>query len=320
MNSKRIVALAGGVGGAKMALGLYKHLQSTDEAQNLSVIVNTGDDMEYLGLYISPDLDTVMYTLAGIANPAQGWGIAGDTANALAMLGDYGNDNWFWLGDRDIATHLRRTSLLSDGTTLTHATNMLCKALGITCDVLPMSDDPVRTMVQTVEAGELEFQHYFVHRRAADTVTGLYFKGIESARPTPQVVAALENPATVIFCPSNPYLSIQPILDLPAMRALLQKVAAPKIIVSPIVGGQALKGPAARLMQTLGGENNASALGVARIYAGLADCFVLDKQDTTQEEAIAALGYRVLLTDTIMKTDADKIRLAREILKWNKIA
>jgi LPPG:FO 2-phospho-L-lactate transferase len=313
MNNK-IVALAGGVGGAKMALGLYKHLQTSDETENLSVIVNTGDDMEYLGLYISPDLDTVMYTLAGIANPATGWGIAGDSANALAMLGDYGNDNWFWLGDRDIATHLRRTSLLRDGATLTQATDALCKALGIICDVLPMSDDPVRTIVQTVEVGELEFQHYFVRRRAADTVTGLYFKSIESAKPTPQVAKTLENPAVVIFCPSNPYLSIQPILDLPGMRSLLEKVSAPKIIVSPIVGGQAIKGPAARLMQTLGGEDSASALGVARIYAGLADCFVLDKQDAAQETAIAALGYRVLVTDTIMKTDADKIRLAREIV------
>lgn len=309
-----IVALAGGVGGAKLSLGLYKYLQAQEQAANLRIIVNTGDDMEYLGLYICPDLDTVMYTLAGLANPQTGWGLAGDTAAALEMLGRYGHDNWFWLGDRDIATHLRRTTLLREGATLTEATASLVKALGISCQVLPVCNEPLRTIVQTEEAGELEFQQYFVRRRAQDTVKQLYFKNSENCQPTEQVKNALANPAKVIFCPSNPYLSIQPILSVPEMRQLLEKTSAPKIIVSPIVGGQAIKGPAAKIMHSLTGAEP-SALGVAQIYAGLAQGFVLDEQDAGQQAAIEALGYRVLLTNTVMQNETDKIRLAAEILQ-----
>lgn len=315
MTDNKIVALAGGVGGAKMALGLYRHLQSQKRAGELTVVVNTADDMEYAGLHISPDLDTVMYTLAGLANPTTGWGIEGDTANALEMLGNYGQDNWFWLGDRDLATHIIRTQRLHEGQNLTEVTDYLRRALGIECQLLPMCNEPVRTLVQTEEAGELAFQEYFVRRQAADTVTSLTFTGVEEATIPGEVCQAFTNPSLIVLCPSNPYLSIWPILAVPGMRELLRSCSAPIVVVSPIVGGAAIKGPAARLMQTLGGEPEASAQGVAKIYAGFAQRFVLDQTDANQQAAIEEWAYKVLLTDTIMKTDEDKVRLAREILE-----
>ncbi|HEX2914492.1 MAG TPA: 2-phospho-L-lactate transferase [Chloroflexia bacterium] len=311
----KIVTLAGGVGGAKLASGLYRHLKSQKRANQLAVVVNTGDDMDYLGLHISPDLDTVMYTLAGIANPNTGWGIAGDTANALQMLGDYGHDNWFWLGDRDIGTHLKRTDLLRQGLTLTRVTSELSKALGIECQILPMTDQPVRTIVQTAEAGELAFQEYFVRRRAADTVTGLSFQGIEEATVPDEICQAFCDPSLIIICPSNPYLSIAPILAVPGMREVIRTCTCPIVVVSPIVGGEALKGPAAAIMRSLGGEEEASALAVAKIYAGFAQRFVLDEVDAAQQAEIEELAYKTLVTNTIMKTDEDKIRLAAQILE-----
>lgn len=311
----KIVALAGGVGGAKLALGLYRYLQSKNRAKELAVVVNTGDDMDYLGLRISPDLDTVMYTLADLANPTTGWGIKGDTAQALQMLGRYGHDNWFWLGDQDIATHLIRTRGLQTGKTLTQITDEMRTALGIECELLPMTNEPVRTIVETEEVGSLPFQEYFVRRRAADTVKSLTFEGIEEAELTDEVCHALTDPALIIICPSNPYLSIQPILAIPSMRKLLSSSSAPIVVVSPIVGGVALKGPAAANMRSLGGETEASALGVARVYAGFAQRFVLDQVDAEQKSDIEKLAYKVMVTNTIMKDDESKIRLAQEILE-----
>ncbi len=326
----KIVALAGGVGGAKLALGFYHYLQNQYPGQpanlfeRLAIVGNTGDDMDdYLGLYICPDLDTLMYSLSGLANPATGWGIEGDSNQALQMLARYGHDNWFWLGDRDLATHLRRTQRLSQGARLTEITAELAAGVGITCQLLPMCDQPVRTLVHTVEAGILPFQEYFVRRRATDTVTGLTFQGVEQATISPEVRQAVSEADLILICPSNPYLSIEPILAVPGMRQLLGTTNRPSkrpiVVVSPIVGGQALKGPAAALMRTLGGEVQASALGVARYYAGFASHFVLDRQDAEQEAAIEALGFKVLLTDTIMKSLEDKMGLAKAILDWEQL-
>ncbi len=315
----KIVALAGGVGGAKLALGLYRYLQSKNRAKDLAVVVNTGDDMEYLGLNICPDLDTVMYTLADLANPATGWGLKGDTAQALQMLGRYGHDNWFWLGDQDIGTHLIRTQGLQNGKSLTQVTDEMRTALGIECELLPMCNEPVRTIVETEEVGSLPFQEYFVKRRAADTVKGLTFQGVEQAEVTDEVCHALTDPALIIICPSNPYLSIKPILSIPGMRQLIRSSSAPIVVVSPIVGGAALKGPAAANMRSLGGETEASALGVARIYAGFAQRFVLDQVDVGQQAEIEKLAFKVLVTNTIMKDEESKIRLAQEILEGHGI-
>jgi LPPG:FO 2-phospho-L-lactate transferase len=311
----KIVALAGGVGGAKLALGLYRYLQQRNRAKDLAVVVNTGDDMEYLGLRISPDLDTVMYTLAGLANPTTGWGLKDDTAQALQMLGRYGHDNWFWLGDQDIATHLIRTQALRTGQSLTQITAEMRTALGIECELLPMSDEPVRTIIETEEAGNLPFQEYFVKRRAADNVKSLTFQGIEQAEIPVEVCHALTDPALIIICPSNPYLSIRPILEIPGMRHLISSSSAPVVVVSPIVGGIALKGPAAANMRSLSGEKDASALGVARLYAGFAQRFVLGQVDAGQQAEIEKLAFKVMVTNTIMKDDESKVRLAQEILE-----
>lgn len=310
----KIVALAGGVGGAKLALGLYRYLQAKNRAKELAVVVNTGDDMEYLGLNISPDLDTVMYTLSGLANPATGWGIQGDTNQALQMMGRYGHDNWFWLGDQDIGTHLVRSQGLRSGKSLTQVTTEMRAALGIECELLPMSNTSVRTIVETEEAGNLGFQEYFVKRRAADNVKGLTFQGVEGAEITAEIRQALTNPALIVICPSNPYLSIGPILSIPGLRDLIAASGAPVVVVSPIVGGAAIKGPAAANMRSLGGEE-ASALGVARLYTGFAQRFVLDSVDAGQQADIEKLSYKVLVTNTIMKDDKTKVRLAGEILE-----
>ncbi len=314
-SSGKIVALAGGVGGAKLALGLYRYLQSRHEPNRLVVIVNTGDDMEYLGLRISPDLDTVMYTLAGQANTENGWGLKDDHGEAMIMLGEYGLDTWFWLGDRDLGTHLARTQRLRQGQNLTEITEHLRRSLAIECELLPMCNEPVQTMVETQERGELAFQEYFVKRKAADTVTGLRFEGIEEAEITEQVGQALTDPALIVICPSNPYLSIWPILSIPGMRSLLRSCSAPIVVVSPIVGGQALKGPAANIMRTLGQEPEPSALAVARLYAGFAQRFVLDNLDAALQADIEELSFKTLVTDTVMSSEDDKTRLAREILE-----
>ncbi|MCC7361111.1 MAG: 2-phospho-L-lactate transferase [Anaerolineales bacterium] len=304
-----VVALAGGVGGAKLAHGLAQALP----AAALTVIVNTGDDFEHLGLPISPDLDTVMYTLAGLANPVTGWGQVGESWNFLAALQRLGGPAWFQLGDRDLATHLERRRRLAAGATLTQTTAALCRALGVGPAVLPMTDDPLRTLVQT-DAGELEFQEYFVHRQCAPRVNGFRFAGAETAQPTPSVLAALDAADLIVLCPSNPFVSLGPILLLPGVSTRL--AARPTLAVSPIVGGKALKGPAAKMLDELGLD--VSALAVARRYAeaGVLRAFVLDHVDAALVPDVRALGLLTLVADTVMSTEADRARLAHEVLAF----
>jgi LPPG:FO 2-phospho-L-lactate transferase len=305
----KVLALAGGVGGAKLAAGLQEVLPPGD----LSVVVNTADDFDLWGLHICPDLDTVMYTLAGIANPKTGWGIAGESFESLDMLGRYGEDTWFKLGDRDLATHVLRTGRLRSGETLTKVTAALSLALGVESPVLPMSDDPVSTVLETQE-GRLEFQEYFVRRRHRDEVLGIELRGIEGARPTGAVLAAISGADAIVVCPSNPVVSVGPILALPGVREALAQTSAPKVAVSPIVGGRALKGPADRMLASLG--HRVSATGVATMYAGLVDGMVVDRVDEEERDGIEALGMRVLATGSVMRDAEDRARLASEVLEF----
>jgi LPPG:FO 2-phospho-L-lactate transferase len=307
MTELKIAALAGGVGGAKLAHGLAQILPPAA----LTVIVNTGDDFEHLGLHVSPDLDTVMYTLAGLANPETGWGQRDETWSFMDAIGRLGGPTWFRLGDRDLATHVERTRRLRRGESLTHVTAALCAALGVRPLVLPMSDEPVRTWLDTDE-GELEFQEYFVRRHCEPRVRAVRFVGLETARPTPAVLTALNEASAVILCPSNPFLSLDPILGLPGLRRHVMR--KPVVAVSPIVGGQALKGPAAKLLAELG--LTVSAAAVAEHYSDLLTGFVLDTVDAALQPALEARGLRVLVTDTVMRTDADRARLARETLNF----
>jgi LPPG:FO 2-phospho-L-lactate transferase len=297
----KLVVLAGGVGGARLAAGF----QRTQAPGDLSVVVNTGDDFTHLGLRICPDLDTVTYTLAGIANRETGWGLAADTYEALAALERIGGPSWFRLGDRDLATHLQRTTLLSQGLGLTAVTARLCEALGLTTAVLPMTDDSVATLVATAD-GELDFQDYFVRQRCEPVVRAIRFEGIDAARPTADVVAAFEAADGIVIAPSNPFVSVEPILTLPGVR---EHVALkPAVAVSPIVGGQAIKGPAAKMLHELGLE--VSPVGVARRYEGLIDGFVMDEQDAALADAVRDLGLEVAVTQTVMRTDDDRAALA----------
>jgi LPPG:FO 2-phospho-L-lactate transferase len=304
-----VVALAGGVGGAKLAHGLYAALPP----DGLSVAVNTGDDFDLWGLRICPDADTVLYTLAGIANETTGWGITGETWGALEMLGRYGEDTWFRVGDQDLATHVLRTERLRAGWSLTRVMASLAGGLGVRAALLPMCDEPAPTMVRTPE-GELAFQDYFVKRQHRDTVLGVRFAGIERTRVTDPVRAAIPAARAIIFCPSNPLVSIGPILAVPGMRELLWAALAPRVAVSPIVGGRALKGPADRMLADLGMES--SAYGVAALYRDLLTGFVLDTADADEAPRIEALGMRTLVTDTVMRSVADRERLAREVLAF----
>jgi len=305
----RVVALAGGVGGAKLADGLQAHI-----GQELTVVVNTGDDCWRHGLLVMPDHDTVLYNLAGIEQVEWGWGIEGDTHETMAQLGAYGEETWFGLGDRDLALHIVRTARLRAGARLTDACLGTQRSLGIAARILPMSDDPVATEVRTTD-GWLEFQEYFVHQRQAPDVLELRFAGLDAASPTPEVLAAVREADAIVIAPSNPLVSVGPILDVPGMReavAAARGRGVPVAAVSPIVGGRALKGPADRMLAALGHES--SALGVARLYAELADLFVLDTVDEGSAPAVEALGLRTLVTDTIMRDDATRARLAEEIL------
>lgn len=306
-----IVALAGGVGGAKMAQGLTLALPPGE----LTAVVNTADDFDLYGLRICPDLDTVLYTLAGLANPATGWGIAGDTRHALEAIARLGRDPWFLLGDQDLATHILRTERLRERATLTAVTAEFASALGVASTILPMTDDPVATLVQTPD-GDLDFQEYFVHRRQQDDVTGVVFRGADRARPHPGALSAIASADAVVICPSNPIVSIGPILAVPGFREALLRTGAPRIAISPIVGGKTLKGPADRMLKTLG--HDVSATGVAALYAGLIDGFVIDEQDRSQAAQIEAEGVRVLVTQTIMGDAADRRRLAEEILTFGR--
>lgn len=304
-----IVTLAGGVGGAKMAHGLSMALAP----EALTVIVNTGDDFDHYSLRICPDLDTVFYTLAGLANDTTGWGVVNDTSAALDMLRHYGEEGWFWLGDRDLATSLLRTERLRAGVPLSAVLRALTEAVGVRVRLLPMSDSPVATIIQTPN-GELAFQDYFVRRRHQDVVTGVRFDGIERAQPLPEALAALAQAETIILSPSNPLLSIEPILRVGGMRAALEAAVAPVVAVSPIIGGQALKGPADRILAAQGFD--VSPVGVARWYGDLLDGLVLDETDAALAPEVEALGVRPLVTRTIMRDHADRERLARETLAF----
>ncbi len=309
MSAVKVVALAGGVGGAKLAHGLYRALAP----EALTVVVNTGDDFELHGLRIMPDADTVLYTLAGLANPDTGWGVSGDTFEVLAVLGRYGAETWFQLGDRDFATHIARSARLRAGWTPTQVLAHFTDALGVHARLLPMCDEPVATVVQTA-AGDLAFQDYFVRRQHADTITGIRLAGIEAARVPEGVRAALEEADVIVFCPSNPIVSIGPILAVPGMRVLLQQARAPKIAVSPIVGGKALRGPADAMLQALGYE--ASPFTVARLYEGVLTGMVLDTVDAMQGERIAALPLAIAVADTVMRDETDREQLARHVLDF----
>jgi LPPG:FO 2-phospho-L-lactate transferase len=305
----KVCALAGGVGGAKLASGLQDVLAPGD----LSVVVNTADDFDLWGLHICPDLDTVVYTLAGISNPDTGWGIADESFETLNMLESYGEETWFKLGDRDLATHILRTSRMHSGETITEVTVGLSVALGVESAVLPMSDDPVSTVLDTPE-GRLDFQEYFVRRGQRDEVLGIELRGIQDAGPTERVLAALSDADAIVLCPSNPVVSVGPILALPGITEALASASAPKVAVSPIVGGRALKGPADRMLASLGHE--VSATGVARMYAGLVDGMVVDRTDEGERAGIEALGMCVLTTGSVMRDTEDRARLAAETLEF----
>ena len=306
-----ILALAGGVGGAKLARGLADVL----DPDRLTVAVNTGDDFEHLGLPISPDLDTVMYTLAGHDNPETGWGIAGETWSFMDAVGDLGGETWFRLGDRDLATHVLRRRMLDRGGTLSEATDALTGALGIRHRIVPMTDRPVRTVVETDE-GTLPFQDYFVRRRCEPPVRAFRFENIESAEPSPGLAAALADPEleAVVVCPSNPYVSVAPIVGMPAVAGFIDARSVPVVAVSPIVGGRAIKGPAAKMMAELGAET--SALGIARHYGGRIDGLVIDEVDAALAPDIEALGTSVHVVPTVMRSEEDSRMLARETLTF----
>jgi LPPG:FO 2-phospho-L-lactate transferase len=307
-----VTALAGGVGGAKLAQGLQMALP--DGA--LSVVVNTADDFHLWGLHISPDLDTVMYTLAGLANRAQGWGLEGDTWQGMEMLSRYGRDTWFRLGDMDTMTHVLRTQMLREDRTLTEVTRDLVSHLGVPSTILPMCDERVETLVQTPE-GSLDFQEYFVRRRHADTVTGVLFRGIAYSQPTAEALAAIAGAEAIVFCPSNPIVSIGPILAVPGLRDALLASPAPRVAVSPIVGGAALKGPAASMLESLGHE--VSAFGVSEIYAGLVDGMIIDRVDEMLAPRIESLGMSVEIADTVMKDEGDRRALAETALAFSAV-
>ncbi len=305
-----IVALAGGVGGAKLANGLAQILPP----DRLLVVVNTGDDFEHLGLRISPDLDTVMYTLAGRSNLDHGWGLSGETWNFMAALETVGGETWFRLGDRDLATHIERTTRLRRGETLTDVTAYLCRRYGVSHGIVPMSDDDVRTFVHTRD-GVLAFQDYFVRRRCEPVVTGIEFRGDLIAKPNPAFTRALDSVQieAVVICPSNPFLSIEPILALPAVRSRLESMSVPRIAVSPIILGRAVKGPAAKMMRELGKEP--SALAVAALYSGLVNGMIVDERDHEQIRCLSTADVTVASTDTMMNSVADQMRLARAVLQ-----
>ena len=304
-----ILALAGGVGGAKLALGLSRLLSP----EELVIAVNTGDDFEHLGLHVSPDLDTVMYTLAGIANPETGWGQAAESWSFMGALERLGGPTWFRLGDRDLATNVERTRRLRLGEPLSSVTFELCRRLGVGHRIVPMSDEAVRTIVHT-DAGALEFQDYFVRQQCKPRVTRIEYRGSDAARPSPALLDALSGGALdgIVVCPSNPYLSVAPILAVSGVREAIGRVRN-VVAVSPIVGGRAIKGPAAKIMRELGSEP--SSLEVARFYRGLIRTLVVDTSDAGLAAQIGALRIDVAIEETVMHGEEDQVRLARKCLE-----
>lgn len=311
MTVNSILTLCGGVGGAKLAYGLSR----TANPDDLLVVVNTGDDFLHLGLHISPDLDTVMYTLAGAADPERGWGLAGETWNFMEAIARFEGSDWFRLGDRDLATHVYRTRALQHGLGLAEVTKSLCDAFGIAHRVLPMTDDPLQTIIAT-DQGDLPFQDYFVRLDCRPRVRSVRFNWVEMARPHPEFAALLNNRdlRAVILCPSNPFLSIDPILSLEGVRPCLQSTPAPVVAVSPIVGGKALKGPAARIMEELGmAPGN---LAIAEYYRDFLDGLIIDRIDEHEAAAIEKLGIKVKIADTVMRSMQDRKKLAETTLDF----
>jgi LPPG:FO 2-phospho-L-lactate transferase len=304
----RITALAGGVGAAKFLRGL---IRAIDPAK-VTIIGNTGDDAIFHGLHVSPDLDIVTYTLAGLVDERMGWGIAGDTTTALDQMSSLGIDTWFRLGDKDLGTHLARTTWLNQGEPLSVVTDRIRTAFGVGARIIPMSDDPVRTKLRTVNGDVLDFQEYFVRRRHADEISEIAFDGVAAARPAPGVIEAIEEGDRVIICPSNPVISIGPILAVPGVRGALVRRKRDVFAVSPIVQGSALKGPADKLLPTAGAE--VSAYGVATLYREICGAFVIDHRDAVESQRIEGLGMKVLARETIMETPAVSEQLAKEIL------
>lgn len=302
-----IVVLAGGVGAARFLEGLVQVVPP----EIIAAIVNTGDDMVFHGLHVSPDIDIVMYTLAGIVDPSQGWGIRDDTTHALSMLAMLGADTWFKLGDRDLAVHIRRTELMRAGWTLSQITDAFRRALNVGVRLLPMSDDPVATEIST-PAGWLHFQQYLVQRRARDEALGVRFVGIEQARPAPGVLEALRTAEVIVIAPSNPVVSIGTVLAVPGVRDAIAAASAPVVAVSPIIAGAPVKGPAAPLMRAVGLE--VSVRGVAACYQGLIDVLVIDHADADLADDIRASGINVAVTDTVMRGPVEKRCLAEATL------
>ena len=303
----RVVALCGGVGGAKLAFGLDRLLGG-----NLTVIVNTGDDFEHLGLMISPDIDTVLYTLGGLADNKRGWGRANETWHFMTSLGELGGETWFSLGDRDLALHVWRTQALRSGQRLTDVVAAAARRFGVRCQIAPMSDDPVRTIVETDE-GALPFQRYFVERRCEPRLKAVRFEGAERARPSADVIEALQSQSlrAIVVCPSNPYLSVDPIFAVPGLRDLIIAAHAPVVAVSPLIGGAAVKGPTAKIMAELGVAT--SPVAIAEHYRGLLDGLVVDRADEAQAHT---LRIALRATRTLMAEDDDKLKLAGETLAF----
>jgi LPPG:FO 2-phospho-L-lactate transferase len=302
-----VLALSGGVGGAKLALGLAQTLPD----ENLTIVANTGDDFTHLGLRICPDIDTVVYTLSDLADKERGWGRQNESWNFMAAFGRLGGEDWFNLGDGDLAMHIHRSLEMAGGKSLTEITDDIASALGIGPAILPMSDDPIATIVETPD-GLLPFQHYFVRDRCVPAVTGFRFDGIETAKPNPKLMNLLGRGTldAIIITPSNPFVSIDPILSVPGIRDALQMLSSPIVAVSPIVGGQAIKGPAAKIMTELGLPS--SAMEVAKHYRGLIDGFVIDETDAAQADDISTLGMKVKVAQTVMRDLDDRKRLATE--------
>jgi LPPG:FO 2-phospho-L-lactate transferase len=303
----KITALAGGVGASKLLLGLYEEMDPAD----LTIIVNTGDDIVLHGLKISPDLDIVAYTLAGVVDSKKGWGLRAETFHALKHLAAYGRPNWFNLGDRDLATHIHRTAMLAEGKTLSQAADSIGIALGVKSRILPMSDSPIPTIIDSNE-GPLHFQEYLVKRRTEPIVKGIRFAGVESAEPAPGVLEAIREANRILICPSNPLISIGPILSVPQIRDAVRAQREKVFAVCPIVGGKSLKGPSDKMLTQLG--HDSTALGVAKLYADFTGTFIIDPADKSQSSAISALGMKVVILPSVMKSRAQKRKLARSLL------
>ena len=303
-----IVTLAGGVGAARFLQGL-KRVYPEEE---ITIIVNTGDDIELFGLHISPDIDIIMYTLASIVDEKKGWGIKGDSFNCLSMLRKYGIDAWFNIGDLDFATHIIRTNFMNKGLSLSEATKKLCEILGLKANILPMSDDRVETRIIT-DKGDMHFQEYLVKRKAKDEVLDIVFNGIEEAKPAPNVIESISSAELIILCPSNPLVSIKTILSVNGIEGALRKTRSKIISLTPIIGNSPVKGPLDKMMNGLGLE--ISAYTIAHMYRKFIDAFILDEFDKDLKGRIESLGIRVFLMNTLMRRMGEKIRFAKKILK-----